>query len=60
MIDQMVYNYQTGTNKLNYIADPYHLTSADIEGQSANNYTYDAIGNFTQDVKGFSETRSYI
>ena len=48
----MAYNYQTGTNKLNYIADPYHLTSADIEGQSANNYTYDAIGNLTQDVKG--------
>jgi len=52
MIDQMAYNYQTGTNKLNYIADPYHPTSADIEGQSANNYTYDAIGNLTQDVKG--------
>ena len=52
MIDQMAYNYQTGTNKLNYIADPYHPTSVDIEGQSANNYTYDAIGNLTQDVKG--------
>jgi len=25
MIDQMAYNYQTGTNKLNYIADPYHF-----------------------------------
>jgi YD repeat-containing protein len=51
-LDNMTYNYQTGTNKLNYIADPYHPTSVDIEGQSSNNYTYDAIGNLTQDVKG--------
>ncbi len=51
-LDNMTYNYQAGTNKLNYIADPYHPTSVDIEGQSANNYTYDAIGNLTKDVKG--------
>jgi RHS repeat-associated protein len=54
MINQMAYNYQTGTNKLTHIGDfvADNAFTYDIDNQSANNYTYDAIGNLTQDVKG--------
>jgi RHS repeat-associated protein len=54
MIDQMAYNYQTGTNKLTHIGDfvADNAFTYDTDNQSANNYAYDAIGNLTQDVKG--------
>ena len=53
-IDNLSYNYQSGTNKLTHIGDfvADNAFTYDIDNQSANNYTYDAIGNLTKDVKG--------
>jgi hypothetical protein len=40
------------TNQLNYIEDDAGGNyTQDIKNQSANNYTYDAIGNLTKDVQ---------
>ncbi|MBI2269788.1 MAG: RHS repeat-associated core domain-containing protein [Bacteroidetes bacterium] len=52
-MDNLTYNYVAGTNKLNYVADPVSSVNfdTDIDGQSANNYDYDQIGNLTQDAQ---------
>jgi RHS repeat-associated protein len=56
--DELSYNYETKaagyqrtTNKLRWVDDaaPVSVTSADIEDQSNDNYSYDAIGNLTKD-----------
>jgi RHS repeat-associated protein len=53
IMDNLTYNYYTGTNKLNYITDPVSAGSyaTDIDNQSASNYTYDANGNMTRDAQ---------
>jgi RHS repeat-associated protein len=50
-IDDLTYNYLAGTNKLTSVADPIPsgLVNYDIDGQGANNYSYDRIGNMTAD-----------
>jgi RHS repeat-associated protein len=50
-IDDLTYNYLAGTNKLTGVTDPIAsgLVNYDIDGQSANNYSYDRIGNMTAD-----------
>ncbi|WP_299255841.1 hypothetical protein [uncultured Cytophaga sp.] len=56
--DELDYNYETKadgykhtTNKLRSLDDAAGVstTKADIEDQSADNYSYDAIGNLTSD-----------
>jgi RHS repeat-associated protein len=50
-IDDLTYNYLAGTNKLTGVTDPIAsgLVNYDIDGQAANNYSYDRIGNMTAD-----------
>jgi RHS repeat-associated protein len=50
-IDDLTYNYLAGTNKLTGVTDPIAsgLMNYDIDGQAANNYSYDRIGNMTAD-----------
>jgi len=59
-MDRLRYNYYPGTNKLAYVQDgvsstypesptPINGTVTDIDNQSPNNYTYDAIGNLIKD-----------
>jgi RHS repeat-associated protein len=50
-IDDLTYNYLAGTNKLTSVTDPIAagLVNYDIDGQAANNYSYDRIGNMTAD-----------
>ena len=50
-IDDLTYNYLAGTNKLTSVTDPIAsgLVNYDIDGQGANNYSYDRIGNVTSD-----------
>jgi RHS repeat-associated protein len=50
-IDDLTYNYLAGTNKLTSVTDPISsgLVNYDIDGQAANNYSYDRIGNMTAD-----------
>jgi len=57
IMDSLTYNYNTSSgkltnNKLNYIADKVttHNWPYGLDNQSANNYTYDAIGNMTADA----------
>jgi RHS repeat-associated protein len=52
-MDSLNYNYNAGTNQLNHIRDQVASTaySVDIDNQSANNYTYDALGNLVTDVQ---------
>ncbi|MBI2795026.1 MAG: DUF3238 domain-containing protein [Ignavibacteria bacterium] len=51
--DNLTYTYLSETNKLTHIddteADGVH--ASDLDDQIANNYTYDATGNLTSDVK---------
>ena len=51
-MDNLTYNYNAATNQLNHVQDPVAATNytEDIDGQSADNYTYDAIGNLKTDV----------
>jgi RHS repeat-associated protein len=55
VMDSLTYYYPDTTNQLSYVNDK--VTSAtstytdDLETQSANNYTYDAIGNLKTDAK---------
>jgi hypothetical protein len=51
-IDDMNYQYQTGSNKLSKISDniPSSTVDYDIDAQPNNNYQYDASGNLTQDI----------
>ncbi|MBP8892712.1 MAG: RHS repeat-associated core domain-containing protein [Saprospiraceae bacterium] len=50
-MDELTYNYITGTNQLDYVTDAATGTySDDISGgQSTGNYTYDLIGNLISD-----------
>jgi len=51
-IDSIGYNYEAGRNRLNYASDTaLNITGgADFQrGQIAGNYSYDSIGNLTQD-----------
>ncbi|WP_166437314.1 RHS repeat-associated core domain-containing protein [Niastella caeni] len=52
-MDALTYNYNANTNQLNYVQDTVTATNyaEDIDGQSGNNYTYDAIGNLKTDFK---------
>jgi YD repeat-containing protein len=49
-MDNLTYNYQSGTNKLTSVNDAVGGAQSanyedDLENQTANNYTYDQIGN---------------
>lgn len=50
-MDSLTYGYQSGTNKLDFIADGIAAANYDndIDNQSAGNYTYDAVGNIIKD-----------
>lgn len=52
-MDYLEYYYESGTNKLNYVNDTVRSAnySNDIDDQSTNNYSYDAIGNLIKDTK---------
>ncbi|MES2285442.1 MAG: RHS repeat-associated core domain-containing protein, partial [Bacteroidota bacterium] len=60
-MDSLTYKYESGNNQLNWAKDA--VTSSpytdDIEGQSANNYTYDSIGNLIADVDEGIDTISW-
>lgn len=51
-MDNLNYNYISGTNKLDYITDsvPSGNYTTDIDGQTAGNYKYDSIGNLVSDA----------
>jgi hypothetical protein len=52
IMDSLTYNYQAGTNKLNYVRDRsygYINGNYKIKNQNANNYAYDEIGNLIKD-----------
>lgn len=54
-MDQLTYNYQSGTNKLTSVNDAVGGAQSasyddDLENQAANNYTYDQIGNLVSDA----------
>jgi RHS repeat-associated protein len=51
-MDDLVYTYYTGTNKLSHVDDGVNAGSyaTDIDGQNVGNYSYDAIGNLVSDV----------
>lgn len=54
-MDRLHYNYITGTNKLDHITDDVTddaRYATDLDGQTAGNYDYDAIGNLIKDTKG--------
>jgi len=50
-MDKLKYNYYSGTNKLEYVYDTVagKPSGNDLASQSTGNYSYDAIGNLTQD-----------
>ncbi len=50
-MDSLTYNYNSGTNQLNYIKDSAlaGTTTYDLKTQPVNNYGYDAIGNIIKD-----------
>ena len=52
-MDNLTYSYTPGTNKLDHIHDavPDANYPQDIDSQDSLNYTYDAIGNLTSDIK---------
>ncbi len=52
-MDRLQYNYLAGTNQLGYITDgvPDATYVNDLDGQTAGNYNYDAIGNLIKDTK---------
>ncbi|MBI2967237.1 MAG: hypothetical protein HYY40_05425 [Bacteroidetes bacterium] len=52
-LDELDYRYYAGANRLEYIDDnvPQGNWTTDLDDQGAGNYTYDAIGNLTKDVK---------
>lgn len=52
-MDDLTYNYYSGTNRLEYvedIVDPDNYTT-DIDDQNTGNYTYDEIGNLKSDAQ---------
>jgi RHS repeat-associated protein len=51
-MESLTYNYNSGTNQLNYIADSANLTvggTYDLHNQPSNNYGYDPIANIIKD-----------
>jgi RHS repeat-associated protein len=54
VMDSLTYFYPDTTNQLGYVTDKVSSTTStyteDVETQSANNYTFDAIGNLKKDV----------
>ncbi|GAA0874323.1 hypothetical protein GCM10009118_07310 [Wandonia haliotis] len=44
LMDNFTYHYNANTNQLNYVADPAGSLGDDLDNQSVDNYTYDAIG----------------
>jgi YD repeat-containing protein len=50
-MDDLTYNYITGTNRLGHVSDNVSPTiySEDIDAQTFGNYDYDAIGNLVKD-----------
>ncbi len=52
-MDKLVYNYEAGTNQLKYVYDSVAAGNyaEDIDNQTTNNYSYDAIGNLTSDAQ---------
>src|SRR5690606_7358202 len=49
LLDNFTYHYNANTNQLNYVADPAGSLGDDLDNQSADNYTYDAIGQLVSD-----------
>ena len=50
LLDQLTYQYDSGTNRLNHINDSQTTAYAlDLEDQDANNYTYDPKGRLATD-----------
>ena len=51
-MDVLTYNYQSGTNKLDYVIDMVneHDFTHDIDSQNRGNYDYDATGNLISDI----------
>ena len=59
-MDNLSYNYYGGTNRLEYVEDAIASGNytEDVDDQTSGNYSYDAIGNLTGDVKeGISKIR---
>lgn len=52
-MDALTYNYNAGTNRLNYVQDTVNAAkyAEDVDTQSSGNYTYDSVGNIKTDVK---------
>jgi len=65
-VDDLTYNYtNTGKNQLNSVADAVETTDKmDIEGQSVDNYEYDAIGQMTrnnqEDINYYYNTQGLV
>jgi hypothetical protein len=56
-MDDLTYNYDAATNRLNYVHDDVPITNytEDIDSQNPDNYTYDEIGNLkTDDAEGIT------
>jgi RHS repeat-associated protein len=53
LMDDLIYSYEPGTNKLNHVHDnvPSAKYTMDIDGQLPDNYAYDNSGNLTNDIK---------
>ena len=50
-MDNLSYTYISNTNKLSHVDDAVSsIYTDDVDDQSANNYSYDAIGNLAKDV----------
>lgn len=49
-MDALTYNYNAANNQINYIQDITSTYTEDVDGQAANNYTYDANGNVKTDI----------
>ncbi len=52
-MDSLNYNYNSGTNQLNYVTDGVSSGNYidDIDNESSNNYIYDSIGNLIHDCR---------
>ncbi|PHS08075.1 MAG: hypothetical protein COA88_07215 [Kordia sp.] len=52
-MDQFTYNYNSETNQLNHVADAVSTPnlSSDLEGQTANNYVYNSIGQLVRNTE---------
>lgn len=52
-MDELTYSYNLNNNQLDYVRDavPDGNYPNDIDAQAVHNYTYDAIGNLTADLK---------